>query len=69
MSNDKKKTAQENTVPSSQDSTAAPESPKEAISAREFAEHLYDLDKLVYELSGSSLARLYQRPRAQHLNH
>lgn len=68
MSNDKKKTAQENTVPSSQDSTAASESPKEAISAREFAEHLYDLDKLVYELSGSSLGRVFTNDRERNIS-
>lgn len=53
MSDDKKKTSQENTAPSSQNNTADAESMKKNISARKFAEQLYDLDKLVYELSGS----------------
>ena len=63
MNNDKKKTSQENTVPSSQNSTADTESVKKNISARKFAEQLYDLDKLVYELSGSSLGRVFTNDR------
>lgn len=63
MNDDKNKTSQENTVPSSQNSTADTESAKNNISARKFAEQLYDLDKLVYELSGSSLGRVFTNDR------
>lgn len=37
------------------------------ISSREFAEKLYDLDRLVYELSGSSLGRVFTEDRERNV--
>ncbi len=42
--------------------------PSMQIDSREFAERLYDLDKLVYDLSGSSLGRVFTSDRDHAVN-
>ncbi|MGN1383559.1 MAG: AAA family ATPase [Eubacterium sp.] len=69
MSDDKKKTTQ-GAAPVDKQKTGSTENsgpenretPK-TVDARTLAEHLYDLDKLVYELSGSSLGRVFTNDR------
>ncbi len=66
MSDDKKKTTQ-GAAPVDKQKTGSTENSnpenKKTVDARTLAEHLYDLDKLVYELSGSSLGRVFTNDR------